>query len=400
MRSSTVFRWHRLPTLFCAAMLAAFSFATSAQAANVGPTISGTPPTTATVGSPYTFTPNAYDADGDKLYFDVRNKPSWATFDSSIGRLYGTPNAVGTWTNIKIRVSDGRRAVWLAAFQIKAVAATNSAPTISGTPATTVVAGAAYNFTPAAQDANGDPLTFSITGKPAWATFNTTTGNVSGTPTTAQVGTYSSIVIQVSDGKATTSLPAFSINVTAPATNRAPTISGTPPTSIEAGKAYTFTPTASDADQDTLGFTIQNLPTWATFSTSTGKLSGTPTAASVGSYGNVVISVSDGKATASLPAFTINVTAAPVPTTGSASLSWTPPTQNTDGTSLTNLAGYRISYGTSASALTQTIQIANPGISTYLIEDLAAGDWYFAVSAYASSGAASANSSVVSKTIP
>ena len=81
-----------------------------------------------------------------------------------------------------------------------------------------------------------------------------------------------------------------------------------------------------------------------------------------------------------MPAFSITVTA---PTTnGSATLSWTPPTQNTDGSTITNLAGFRIQYGTSASALTQTIEVSNPGVATYVVTGLSSGTWYFAVRAY------------------
>jgi hypothetical protein len=140
---------------------------------------------------------------------------------------------------------------------------------------------------------------------------------------------------------------------------------------------------------------VQNKPAWATFSTTTGRLSGTPTTG--GTFGNIVISVSDGKDTASLPAFSIAVSQ---PTTGSVTLSWTPPTENSDGTALTNLAGFRIQYGTSATALTQTVDIANPGMATYVVTGLSSGSWYFAVRAYTSSGAESANSNVASKSIP
>lgn len=89
----------------------------------------------------------------------------------------------------------------------------------------------------------------------------------------------------------------------------------------------------------------------------------------------------------------------PPPPTGSTTLSWTPPTQNTDGSTLTNLAGYRIAYGTSATALTQTIQVANAGISSYVVNGLAPGTYYFAVRSYSSSGSESANSNVASKTL-
>ena len=110
-----------------------------------------------------------------------------------------------------------------------------------------------------------------------------------------------------------------------------------------------------------------------------------------------LISVSDGAASASLPAFAITVAQA---TTGSATLSWTPPTQNTDGSSLTNLAGFRIVYGTSSAALNQTIEIANPGLATYVVTGLNSGTWYFAVKAYSSAGGESELSNVASKTIP
>jgi hypothetical protein len=131
-----------------------------------------------------------------------------------------------------------------------------------------------------------------------------------------------------------------------------------------AGTAYSFQLIVSDADGMMSGMTIQTVRA-ARFNTTTGRLSGTPTAAGVAS--NIIISVSDGTATASLPAFSITTTAPslpPPPSTGAATLSWQAPTQNTDGTALTDLAGYRIVYGTSQSALNQTITISNPGTTS------------------------------------
>jgi uncharacterized repeat protein (TIGR02543 family) len=93
----------------------------------------------------------------------------------------------------------------------------NTAPTISGKPATAVSAGSLYSFTPTAFDAQGDKLTFSIVNKPAWATFDTATGSLSGNPGFDAVGDYSTIKISVSDGLLSASLAPFSIQVTAPA---------------------------------------------------------------------------------------------------------------------------------------------------------------------------------------
>ena len=63
----------------------------------------------------------------------------------------------------------------------------------------------------------------------------------------------------------------------------------------DAGTAYSFTPTASDPDGNTLTFSIANKPSWATFNTGTGRLQGTPSAGDVGTTTGIVISVSDGR---------------------------------------------------------------------------------------------------------
>ncbi len=183
-----------------------------------------------------------------------------------------------------------------------------------------------------------------------------------------------------------------------PPVNHAPTIAGTPGPQVQAGTAYTFTPQASDADGDTLTFSIANKPAWASFSASTGQLSGTPAAANVGSFANVVITVSDGSSSVALTSFSIMVSATPV-TTGSATLSWSPPTERTDGSALTNLAGYKIRYGTAPDAFSTTVSVTSPGLARYLIDNLTTGTYYFVVTAVDSAGLESQFSSLVSKTI-
>lgn len=84
---------------------------------------------------------------------------------------------------------------------------------------------------------------------------------------------------------------------------------------------------------------------------------------------------------------------------GTAVVSWTPPTGNTDGTALANLAGFRVVYGLDPSALTQTIQIPNPVAAAYTVTGLTSGTWYFAVKAYTSGGTESANSNIAQKTV-
>ncbi len=385
-----------------AAFAALASFAgVAAAATNLPPTISGTPPTVMKVKTSYNFLPTARDPEGKALKFSVVNKPGWMAVAPNSGRLMGYPKTPGTWQNIQLRVTDGVNVVSLPAFTLTASATgsnsgstANRAPTISGSPATGATVGTAYSFQPSAADADGNALGFTIQNRPSWASFNTSTGRLSGTPTAS--GTFGNIVVAVSDGKATTALPAFSINVSG-TSNRAPVISGTPAGSVNAGSAYSFRPSASDADGNTLSYSIANRPSWATFNSGTGQLSGTPSASQVGSYGNITISVSDGKASAALAAFSINVV--DVSSSDGTVLSWTAPTENTDGTSLTNLAGYRIAYGTSAGALTHTIQVANPSVTRYSLENLSPGTYYFSVRAYTNNGTESANSNVSSKVV-
>ena len=301
---------------------------------------------------------------------------------------------------------------------------TNQAPTIGGQPADRVYSGTLYQFRPSVADADGDALTYMITNRPPWAAFDRTSGRLQGMPGTADAGTYAGIVIGVTDGRASAELKGFSIMVadpkvgfpadggttsgtggtsggttsgTTPTTiNSSPTLAGTPPASVLVGTQYSFTPQANDGDGDALTFSITNKPSWASFSSSTGRLQGTPAAEHVGAYGNITIRVTDGIASAALPAFTINVTAV---ANGSATLSWTPPTQNEDGTALTNLAGYKIHWGSSSGNYSNSVTINNVGITTYMVESLVAGTYYFATSAFNGDGIESNYSNEAAKTV-
>ena len=84
---------------------------------------------------------------------------------------------------------------------------------------------------------------------------------------------------------------------------------------------------------------------------------------------------------------------------GVATLSWNAPTTNGDGTPLTDLAGYKIYYGTSSSSYSQSIDVGNT--TTYTIEDLTEGlTYYFATTAYDAGGNESGYSNEVVKTVP
>ncbi len=481
---------------------------------NTAPVISGSPATSVAEGATYRFAPTASDAEGDTLTFSIVNRPSWASFDTTTGVLSGTPDMsqAGTTSDIRISVNDGRATASLSAFSIT-VTNTNQAPTISGSPTTHLDEGVAYRFTPSASDPDGDDLTFSVSNLPSWANFNTSTGAITGTPDSDSAGTYSNIVIRVSDGSAQASLSAFAITVAdvaetggtfqfannaytveeggtatltvtrsnshgaatvnfgtygvearnavdyngyawtaldfldgetsktirlvtltdtiaegdetlevhldAPSTgytlnspsvstvtiqdaevpNTAPVISGTPNSSVVAGTSYSFTPDASDADDDTLTFSITNLPSWASFNTNNGTLSGVPSDNDTGTYSNIVITVSDGSEAASLSPLSLTVEAVQQATTGSVSLAWVAPSTRTDGSSLdlSEIHGYRIYMGTTSSNLEPVLDLDDGNADSTVMDNLETGTYYFAITAYDDAGSESDLSNIAMK---
>jgi len=89
----------------------------------------------------------------------------------------------------------------------------------------------------------------------------------------------------------------------------------------------------------------------------------------------------------------------PITSNGVATLDWMPPTANSDGSVLTNLAGYTVYYGTSPNDLSKSVKVSNPGLATYSVTGLTSGTWYFAVTSYSSDGVESGRTNTVSTTI-
>jgi hypothetical protein len=94
----------------------------------------------------------------------------------------------------------------------------------------------------------------------------------------------------------------------------------------------------------------------------------------------------------------LGTSAPPTASTG-VTINWQPPTENTDGSNLKDLAGYDIHYGTSSGNYTQTITVSNPGLATYVVDNLSPGKYYFAVAAVNSKGTESPLSSEVTATV-
>ena len=133
----------------------------------------------------------------------------------------------------------------------------NKAPSISGTPATTINEGETYLFSPTGSDSDGDTLTYSIANKPAWSIFDTSSGVLSGTPNADNIGTTSNIVISVSDGELSASLLPFSIEVIS--VNETPQ-ANSQNVELDEDTVKTITLTGTDSDNDKLNFEVVTEP--------------------------------------------------------------------------------------------------------------------------------------------
>jgi hypothetical protein len=180
-----------------------------------------------------------------------------------------------------------------------------------------------------------------------------------------------------------------SVAVPAPATvNRAPTITTASTAVARVGETYDYQPVASDPDGDTLRFTANNLPPWASMDPNTGRITGTPGENDLGEYEAITIVVADVSGRTESDPFSITVIGdAPVAGgTAVASLQWEVPPSKVDGSPLDDLAGYRILYGRTADELDRSVLISDPATTSYAFQTLSPGTWFFAVVAVNAGG--------------
>ncbi|MEO5332347.1 MAG: tandem-95 repeat protein, partial [Magnetococcus sp. YQC-5] len=258
----------------------------------------------------YTGTLLAADTDTSTLTYSIVTQPAKGSVtltNAATGAFSYTPTAnVNGSDTFTFKANDGTLDSNVATINVM-ITPVNDAPVVTNgsfaTDRDTV-----YNGTLSATDVDGASLTYSIVTPPAKGSVTITdavTGAFSYTPN-PNISGSDSFTFKATDGtlQSNTATMAITIN----AVNHAPVINGTPGKSVHVDTAYSFIPTASDVDPGTtLAFSIVNKPAWASFNTTTGQLSGTPTSISVGTTQGIVISVTDGVSPVSLPAFDLTV---------------------------------------------------------------------------------------------
>jgi RHS repeat-associated protein len=271
---------------------------------NRAPLFNSTPPTEGTVGQTLRYKASATDRDNDPLTFDLPVRPIGMTVDPSTGVLTWIPASgqVGT-ADVILRVTDGRGGVDLQSFQV-VVSLPNNAPVITSTPPGPPVAGLPYRYTVQAQDADADPLRYTLTASPSGMTIDSASGVVSWTPSAAQIGDQA-VTVQVSDGRGGVATQSFTLGVAADAVNRDPVIHSTPRTSLALGRSYSYAVDATDPDGDPLLYALDAAPEGMAIDSS-GLLSWTPSATQFGAN-NVTVRVTDGRGGIALQSFVITV---------------------------------------------------------------------------------------------
>ncbi|WP_167285124.1 putative Ig domain-containing protein [Marilutibacter alkalisoli] len=217
---------------------------------------------------------------------------------------YPMPDGVAYGYSLRIVAKDPSNASAQGAFTL----AVNAAPVAPSLPNKSIKSGLAWSYDfPAFTDANGDTLTYTVTGLPAGLSHpGGTSRRISGTPTAS--GTFT-VKITADDGNGGKTIKSFTLTVQANTAPSAPTI---PNQTATKGQPFSYTvPAFTDANNDPLTYTATGLPPGLSFNVTTRVISGTPT--TTGTYSNVKITADDKRGGVTPKTFTISVVSAPPP---------------------------------------------------------------------------------------
>ena len=274
---------------------------------------------TATTGQLYRYDVGATDPDGDAVTFALPVAPAGMTVHPTLGTIVWTPtpDQVGTHA-VVLRVQDANGGTALQSFELT-VAAPDHPPTVTSTPPGPATVGNPYAYRIQAQDADGDPLTFTLVA-PADANLavDPQTGALTFTPTAAQVGTLD-VTVAIDDRRGGVLDYAFTLDVAASAANTDPMIRSDPPLRAWLGSLYVYPIAATDPDGDPLTYQLLAGPAGMTINQGTapdgaplvvpGLIRWEPTAAEAGQSHDVQLLVSDGRGPGTPQSFTIAVSA-------------------------------------------------------------------------------------------
>ncbi len=281
-----------------------FSIEVVADADNHAPIFITAPPGEALPDELFTYHAQAADADADPLTYDLALAPQGMAVDGATGRIVWTPAADQTGIHqIILRVRDGRGGHALQVFDL-AVAGDNSAPIITSPPPTVAVVDQPWQYQPAAQDAEGDAISFRLDAAPPGMFIDGTTGLITFTPALAQVGDQQ-VILVARDARGAESSQTFTLSIFEANDNLAPVITSLPRDHVALGRTYLYRVVAEDADGDQILFSLDQAPLGMTIS-SDGLITWNPAPSQFGDNA-VTVRISDGRGGIAVQSFTIDV---------------------------------------------------------------------------------------------
>ncbi|UCG68634.1 MAG: tandem-95 repeat protein, partial [Thermoplasmata archaeon] len=281
------------------------SFMITVANMNDPPTFTSQPETSATEEMEYFYEVEALDIDGDTLNFSLLNYPEGMVIDSDAGTITWTPTNAQVGTHpIIVKVIDGNEGDAKQSFSI-IVENVNDSPTIISIPPMEGKEEVVYTYLAQAEDLDpDDTLIFELAVYPAGMQINSTAGIISWTPTNAQVG-ENSVIVVVTDGNSGSDTQSFVINVSN--VNDKPYFTSSPITEATEDVQYFYDVNANDVDPgDSLTYSLTSAPEGMIINESNGFISWIPMDADVGTH-QIEVKVTDNQSTIASQSFTITV---------------------------------------------------------------------------------------------
>ena len=261
---------------------------------------------TGTTGTAASLQISASDsASGQTLTYTANNLPAGVSINSSTGLISGTPTTAGSYSTV-VTATDSTGEAASAAFNWKVSGSTTgNTVTVTSPGNQTATVGTAASLQISASDsASGQTLTYTATGLPAGLSISSSTGLISGTPTAAG---SDSVTVTAKDSTGATGSASFTWTVSSATTGNTVTVTNPGNQSATVGTAASLQISASDsASGQTLTYAATGLPAGLSISSSTGLISGTPTAAGSDS---VTVTATDGTGATGSASFTWTVSA-------------------------------------------------------------------------------------------
>ena len=246
-----------------------FTLEVLSTADNLAPKFSSVAPLSAAVGKLYRYDLKATDADQDLLQYGIVQGIPGMTIDPRTGSILLVPNAsqIGSHT-VQVRVTDPFDASDTQTFTLF-IRGTNLPPLFTSTPETSAGITAPYRYSLTATDPEGDSLTFKLLSSPSGMTL---TGNLlSWTPTSAQLGTHT-VELSVQDSFGGITSQTFQIVVGTKVPNKLPIFTSIPLPRVGTGSLYLYQAVATDADGETVTYSLTQNPAGMTINSTTGQI--------------------------------------------------------------------------------------------------------------------------------